>query len=343
MTERVVDDLYAGRRSRWRRYGRLSVRGLFLIAVVVLAAVAIHDQYAAVRRGLSEISLLSLAGALVCLEVGLVLSMLSWRTILSDLGSHLPLRASARVFFVGQLGKYLPGSVWPVLAQMELAHDHKVPRQRTLTASLVAIGIGVVGALLVAGVLLPVAVHGTAWRLGLLTALVIGLVAATPPVLNRLVGLGLRLLRREPLQDPLSARGLARATMLASGSWTFQGLGVFVLAAPLGDSPGRLLLISIGGYAAASAAGILLIVAPAGLGVREPVLIAALAAQLAAGAALVVALIVRLLASIVDLGTGSVFALLPTSRAQLQEAHRATAQPAPEHHDLNQRQETERR
>ena len=31
-------------------------------------------------------------------------------------------RAAARIMFIGQLGKYLPGSVWPILAQMELGN-----------------------------------------------------------------------------------------------------------------------------------------------------------------------------------------------------------------------------
>jgi uncharacterized membrane protein YbhN (UPF0104 family) len=80
-----------------------------------------------------------------------------------------------------------------------------------------------------------------------------------------------------------------------------------------GNSP-HVLLISLGAYAAASAAGILVIVAPAGLGVREPVLVAALASEVSAGRALVVALVVRLLASVADLGTGTFWALLPRTR-----------------------------
>ena len=301
--------------SHWRRVGRLSLRVFFLVTVLALAAVEIHDQYASVRAGLRDISPASLVAGLLALEAGLVLSMLSWREVLADLGSRLPLGAAARVFFVGQLGKYLPGSVWPVLAQMELGRDHQVPRQRTLTASLVAIGIGVLGALLIAGVLLPVAVHETRWRVALLGALAVCLVVASPPVLNRIVGVGLRVLRRKPLDRPLSTVGLLRALGLACASWATQGLAVYSLTVSLGGKSPHVLLISIGAYAAASAAGILVIVAPAGLGVREPVLVAALASEVSAGRALVVALVVRLLASIADLGTGTFWALLPRSRA----------------------------
>jgi glycosyltransferase 2 family protein len=41
------------------------------------------------------------------------------------------------VLFLGQLGKYLHGSVWPVMAQMELDRDYQVPER----ASGAAVGV----------------------------------------------------------------------------------------------------------------------------------------------------------------------------------------------------------
>ncbi len=46
--------------------------------------------------------------------------MLAWRRVLADLGSPLHLAPAGGVFFVGQLGKYLPGSVWSIVAQAEM-------------------------------------------------------------------------------------------------------------------------------------------------------------------------------------------------------------------------------
>ena len=67
-----------------------------------------------------------------------VCTMLVWRALMAGVGSPLSVGVASRVLFIGQLGKYLPGSVWPVLAQMELASDHKVPRARTAAASVTA-------------------------------------------------------------------------------------------------------------------------------------------------------------------------------------------------------------
>ena len=46
---------------------------------------------------------------------GLGATGLAWRAILAGLGSPLPVSAVPPVFFVAQVGKYLPGAIWPYL------------------------------------------------------------------------------------------------------------------------------------------------------------------------------------------------------------------------------------
>jgi glycosyltransferase 2 family protein len=311
--------------SRLIRYG-------FLLVVVVFAIVAVSDQYSSVAHGIERLSVGSIVGSFGAVSVSLWLSMLSWRRVLADLGSPLPLRAAARIYFVGQLGKYLPGSVWPVLAQMELARDYDVPRPRTAAAAIVAIGLGLVATLIVAGALLPFAVPSTGWRLLVITGLVVSLVVASPPVLNRLLAWGLRVLRRPPMETPLTPRGLTVATLYAVGGWVAQGFGLYALTLSLG-SGARLLPLSIGSYAAASALGIVVLIAPAGLGVREPALVAALGGRLGTGGALVAALTFRLIVSVADLGTGALLAALPKERSVRRDSEQAAAaELAPESH-----------
>ena len=50
-----------------------------------------------------------LAALALCTGRRVAMSFLIWRGTLAALGSRLPVRTGARLFFVGQLGKYLPG------------------------------------------------------------------------------------------------------------------------------------------------------------------------------------------------------------------------------------------
>jgi hypothetical protein len=59
--------------------------------------------------------------------------------MLADLGSPLALGPASGVLFVGQLGKYLPGSVWTVVVQAEVASRLGVPRKRTAVVGLLSV------------------------------------------------------------------------------------------------------------------------------------------------------------------------------------------------------------
>lgn len=105
---------------------------------LAFAAWYVVGHWSGIRDGLDSIGLSAALGAVACALIALAFTMLVWRALMAGLGSPLPVGVASRVLFVGQLGKYLPGSVWPVLAQMELASEHKVPRVRTAAASVIS-------------------------------------------------------------------------------------------------------------------------------------------------------------------------------------------------------------
>src|ERR1700744_5457357 len=100
-----------------RLFGSRVVRYGFALVAIGLGCWAVADEWHGVHAALARIGLVTAAGALVCVLAAMMCAMQSWRALLASLGSPLPLRAAARVMFVGQLGKYVPGSIWPVLAQ----------------------------------------------------------------------------------------------------------------------------------------------------------------------------------------------------------------------------------
>ena len=231
--------------------------------------------------------------------------MLAWRALLADLGS--PARPGRRPrMFVGQLGKYVPGSVWAFLAQVELARDRAVPRYRAAAATVLAITVTLTVNLLVAAVLLPIAAQEAARRWWWVLAAAPLLLLFTHPRLVTWVLHGvLRRIGRvrtdvDAELDRVSGRGMAAAVGWSLLSWLPLGAHVWLLVAGVGggwDSWAA----ATGGYALAWTLGLLVVFAPAGLGVREAVLVTALAPLLDAGAALVVAALSRLVMTVADL------------------------------------------
>jgi hypothetical protein len=291
--------------------GRVVRIGFLLLALLLLGLV-LRDSGDEALAAAREVGVANALGSLAAVLVGLLASALVWRSLLADLGTSLALRPALHVFFLGQLGKYIPGNVFAIAAQMDLGRSHGAPRSRVGAASLLFMGVLVAVGLLVAAVALPLtspqALRDFAWVLLLLP---LGLVALAPPVLTRVVAVLLRLLRREPLDRPLSGRGVGAAVGWALAMWTAYGVHLWLLVRPQDtDGGARLLLLSLGGYALAWTAGFLFVIAPAGAGVRELALVAALAPVLDAPAALAVAVLSRVLMTLGDLAWGAVGATL---------------------------------
>ena len=284
------------------------VRWGFVVVTVGLGGYAVAREWTGVRAALASLGAAAVAAALLAVLAGLIATMLAWRVLLAGLGSPLPARAAARIMFIGQLGKYLPGSVWPVLAQMELGHAYRVPRHRSASAAVLTMLMSLLTGLLAALVTLPFVAGATPYRWAFAAAPLL-VVCLHPRVLNALLGRLLRLARRPPLEQPLTGRVLAAALAWSLGSWVLYGLQIWVLAARLGAPAGKAALLAVGGFAFAWCVGFLVVFAPAGAVVREVVLVALLGPVLGVSAATAVALVSRVLMTAGDLITAGVAAL----------------------------------
>ncbi|MDX6245973.1 MAG: glycosyltransferase 2 family protein [Frankiales bacterium] len=288
----------------------------FVVLAVGLLVAALVDQWHNVSSGWHELPVRSLLLAAGAVLLGLFFSALAWRALLADLGQQIPVMGAVRVFFVGQLGKYLPGSVWPVVAQMELGKAHGLSRRPVGTVALLVMVLNVATGLLVAVVLLPFTSPHALSRYGWAIAfLPVGLALLHPRILNPVVNKAFSLARREPLERPLTLRGIAVATGWTMLMWASYGAHVWALADGLHATGAKSLpLLATGAFALAWTAGFVAIIFPAGAGIREAVLIVAMTAVLANKELVALAAVSRLLMTAGDLVWGAVGGL--TGRAR---------------------------
>ncbi len=299
-----------------------------VVAVLVFAAIgyAIATEWSGVRGALHTLDWQSVALSFAAVLAGTITSLLAWRSLLASEGHPLPITTAARIFFVGQLGKYLPGSVFSIVLQMELGKRAGVPRARAFTTSLAWVGLSLSTGLCVGLIGIPVlASTGDHKAWALLAALPIAVTASTPPVLTRLVNLLLHLLRKPPLPRPLTWTGVARAAAYLTATWTLFGLHLWLLANALGAPGWNGITRCIGGFALAMAAGVLFIIVPSGAGVREAIIVAALTPVMSTGQALGIAVVSRALFIAADVTTAATAAT-----SALRQLHR-TPTPPPAH------------
>jgi hypothetical protein len=287
--------------------GSRVVRWGFVAVTVALGGYAVAREWTPVRSALGSLGFLPVAGALIAVLAALAAAMQVWRVLLAALGSPLPPGPAARIMFIGQLGKYLPGSIWPVLAQMELGNAHRVPRHRSASAAVLTMLLVLLTGLLTALVALPFVAGSTDYVWALLAAPAL-LVLLLPRVLNAVLSRALRLARRPPLEVQLTGPAVARALGWAFVSWVLYGAQIWLLMTALGAPAGKSALLALGGFAFAWTVGFLVVIAPAGAGVRDALLALTLGLVIGHGAALAIALVSRVLLTVGDLVTAGVAA-----------------------------------
>src|SRR6266540_1070061 len=265
--------------------------------------------------------------ALACLALALSYALVAGLWALA-LARAAPVRVAAgvRIWFLANLARYVPGNVWSFVGAVELARREGAQRRTTLAVMALTQALSVGLALLLG---LPVLLAEWA-RLGrpalLGLALVVSLallgLALWRPLEGRLrasypnLGPALdRLLRRGGGGAGAAAPVLPRRGVvlgLAAGYvlyWGLTGLAFAALIRAIFPLPASAIPLAVAGYAAGYAVGFLSLLTPAGLGVREGVLVLALAPVMPAGPALVVALVSRLWMMVFEL-LGAVVAAL---------------------------------
>jgi hypothetical protein len=224
----------------------------------------------------------------------------------------VPARRGARIWFLANLARYVPGNVWSYVGSVELARREGATRRSALSVmaltQLLSVGVAVV-------VGLPVLV---AQRASLGAATLGGLVVVAAGVLAFFVArrpVERLIAKRYPsvtLRDLIPPPALAiKLTLGYLVYWAITGLAFAAFVRSLypigaGDLP-----TLVAAYTAAYAAGFLSLLSPAGLGVREVVLVITLASVLEPGPATAVAVGSRLWMMLVEVAGVGVAALLP--------------------------------
>ncbi len=201
--------------------------------------------------------------------VAYVVLIQTWRQVVVAWGERLDFSSATRIWFVSNLGKYVPGKVWAIAAMGTLAQEQGVSPVAAIGSSLVVQLVNLVtgfAVFFIAGaramdVPLPAALAIVAVGVGLLGA---------PQLLPTAVRMVNRMAGREFALPHLPRRAIWWAVAGTTLAWAFYGVAFQYFAAgitagSMNGSLGGWTAIFIGPYLL----GFIAVFAPGGIGVRE--------------------------------------------------------------------------
>ncbi|HEY1952242.1 MAG TPA: lysylphosphatidylglycerol synthase domain-containing protein [Gemmatimonadaceae bacterium] len=315
-TPRSTDRYLAATRRRLFKVAQW----VFAAAVLFFAARSLAKQWNSFESRLTHITfrweLIVAATALVLVTYTVLIE--GWRRILVAWDSSLPFNDAARIWFLSNLGKYVPGNIWSLTAMGVMARKQGLSALAAAGSSVimqtVSLATGTAIVLVTGAKLLgqPILVGATVL---VLAAMLILAPRFLPPLaawIGSLVG-------RAIVPPTIPAASIWTAAVAGTLSWLFYGVAfqLFVRGL-LGHAAGELSSY-IAVYTAAYILGFISPIAPAGLGVRELTL-AAFMTQLGLASeadAALVAIAARLWLTVVELVPSGLYIAAGATRKSL--------------------------
>ncbi len=227
-----------------------------------------------------------------------------WRMVVLAIGgvSIRPWRA-AYVWFISNLGRYLPGKVWQIAGMAVMARAEGLSAMDAAASSVLNQVLLLLAGSVVGLALFPASLAGRFESLLQWTWLAapLLLVFLHPGLLNRLLDLAARLAGKPPVSSRLRFRDLLVWFILNVLVWLGYGLCFHWFIRSLIPGVELSWTESTGIYAVGYIIGFLVVVAPGGIGVREGMFTVLLTASLGSVAATVVALISRIWLTLAEL------------------------------------------
>lgn len=203
-----------------------------------------------------------------------------WQRMLRHTGSSVSYFKLFKVWFYANLGKYLPGKVWQFLGMIYMLEKERVPKKSSFSTGVMAQSFSVISGLFISVFFLGTDLYHRFFsrKPGLMIGLAIfslGILVLLcyPKVLERILNLGLRIVKKEKITLDLKGKDVIIYLLSYSLSWLLFGLAFLIFVKSMTQTDFKMYPTLTGAYAFSLNIGFLAIFTPGGIGVREGILV----------------------------------------------------------------------
>ena len=253
-----------------------------LIALIVLYFVAdkFLDNWSKVTAFDWEPDALTIAISIALHLLTFALFSKVWCWLMQSYGHAISVKHAFKIAYLLNLGRYVPGKVWPVFGMAYLAKRIGVSERESVSSWIVAqVYANISSALLCISIaLIEPSIRDYLFQTLPDTVVVIALAViaigsivllASPHLMHVTLNHLLKLLKREPVELHITRGASLRLLVGYSAAWGMYGVAFWTFINGLSPDLNASLLVSIGAFVVAYQVGYLAFFVPGGIGVRE--------------------------------------------------------------------------
>ena len=238
---------------------------------------------------------LGLGAAMAALLILQNLYLADWMILLRGMGLSLSRRRAFAVFHQSLVARFVPGNIWHVIGRTYMTAADGLPPALVIGSMAVENALLLITSVVVFGVTFPFwgspDQSRALWYLAVIPPICL---VVYPPVLNRLLNLGLAALGKPAVELTLCYRAALAAAALHIFARAVGGVALFLIVTSVHPmSVARGLPAVIGIHALSYAIGFASFITPSGLGVREAASAYLLSSYMPLPTAVVISLLAR--------------------------------------------------
>ncbi len=243
-----------------------------------------------------KINYMLLAASLLVHLITFALFAKIWCLLMQGFGYQVPFRHGFKIAYIANLGRYIPGRIWPMFGMVYIAKKINISEEAAVTSWAIALLFAIPPSFLVASVALLIHPEMISTQLSLhlgvglyglmLVTLLLSLVLILAPRLTLFcVNILVRFLKRPAIRLSLSVRLALSVYFGYMLCWICYGIAFWLFVNSVAIRPGIPLISCAGAFVLAYQIGYFAVFTPGGLGARELVLIGVLSPYLGPAAA----------------------------------------------------------
>jgi glycosyltransferase 2 family protein len=246
--------------------------------------------------------------AIIIIIISYLFQSILWWLILRKKG--LKYSKAHKIYFSSLVGRYVPGKALLVITRILRCKKQGIKKSTSFTSIILDLALYSLSAILLFIITLPNSIPKEL-TLPLIIIGILLLPLIHPKILKFGINLGLKILKKPKIRFRMKFHNSLGLLLLHIIRWFLLGIGTFFLLISFIQVPISLIYILPGILALSIVLGMLMILSPGGLGIREGLLVLLLTPYMPVELAILFSLISRILLTLIEAGLALYFEIKP--------------------------------
>jgi glycosyltransferase 2 family protein len=234
-----------------------------------------------------------------------------WQYLLKQMNFKIKTTKIFQIFFSSLIGRYVPGKITLFLARVYMCKKAGIEEKTAFTSIIIDTALFTLSGIILFLITIPFFTKLPSWLLfSSISIAIITIFLSHPKIITKIINFGLKIIKKEPIKIKIKYSQILFILIFHTVRWFIQGIAIYLFAKSIIEIPSELFIVIPGIFSISIVLGMVILIAPGGLGIREGLIVLLLTPFISAGPAIMLSLTSRILLTVSETGLALLFEIL---------------------------------